>query len=62
MNYIVRFVRRDNKPDEEYYYQDVSDATYHFNLFLEDDSALYERIELIGLTPEERLIKVNVYA
>ena len=60
--YLVRFVRKDRQPNEEYYYRDLAGAEYHFSLFLEDDSGLYERIELVELTPEERLIMVNVYA
>ncbi len=44
---IVRFVRNDGKPSEEYYYQHLNDALYHIHLFKEDDSGLYDRIELI---------------
>ena len=62
MTYLVRFVRRDRQPNEEYYYNDLAGAEYHFNLFLDDDSSLYERIELVKMTSEERIIKVNVYA
>ena len=45
--YIVRFVRKDNQPDEEYYYRQLADATYHFSLFVDDDSNLYSKIEVI---------------
>ncbi len=45
--FIVRFVRKDNKQDEEYYYSKLEDAKYHFSLFATDDSGLYRRIELI---------------
>lgn len=58
MNYIVRFVRRDKRPDEEYYYNGIDEAEYHLNLFREDDSLLYERIELVSLIPEEKVIEV----
>lgn len=44
--WIVRFVRKDGKPDEEYYYRSLAEAEYHKNLFLNDDSGLYERIEI----------------
>ena len=47
-NWIVRFVRKDGKPDEEYYYHTQAEAEYHRNLFQDDDSGLYERIELIN--------------
>ena len=44
--YIVRFVRKDGKPDEEYYYQELADAKEHFRLFEKDDSNLYTSILL----------------
>ena len=37
---MVRFVRKDGKPDEEYYYQSRKDAEYHFHLFDNDDSVI----------------------
>ncbi|WP_343252899.1 hypothetical protein [Ligaoa zhengdingensis] len=46
--WIVRFIRKDGKPDEEYYYRSLAEAEYHKNLFLDDDSGLYERIEIIN--------------
>lgn len=45
--YLVRFVRSDGQPDEIYSYAHRSDAEYHFGLFRDDDSELYDRIELI---------------
>lgn len=36
------------KPDEEYYYRSLAEAEHHKNLFLDDDSGLYERIEIIN--------------
>ena len=56
MMYIVRFIRKDNQPCEEYYYPKLEDAKYHLSLFVDDDSELYEKIELVeladGLIPE----------
>ncbi len=46
--YIVRFVRKDQRPAEEYYYSGLSDAAYHLNLFRDDDSGLYQRIDLLS--------------
>lgn len=46
--WIVRFVRKDGKPDEEYYYRSLAEAEHHKNLFLNDDSGLHERIEIIN--------------
>lgn len=43
---IVRFVRKDDQPVEEYYYRSLEDAQYHFSLFLNDDSGLYREINL----------------
>lgn len=45
--YLVRFIRMDGGPDEEYYYRTAELARHHFSLFREDDSGLYTRIELI---------------
>ena len=50
--YAVTFKRKDEQPDEIYYYQNYADAAYHFNLFKDDYSGLYsskiqEPMELI---------------
>ena len=45
--YIVRFVRKDNLPVEDYLYYDLNDAESHFNLFEKDDSGLYNNIILL---------------
>ena len=44
--YIVRFVRSDAGPEENYYYHQKQSAIDHYNLFLSDDSGLYDRIEI----------------
>ena len=44
---IVRFVRKDDQPVEEYFYHTYEEAYAHFALFLDDDSRLYHRIEII---------------
>ena len=51
--WIVRFVRKDGKPDEEYYYHTLREAETHKRLFQEDDSDLYEAIEIVS-DPIER--------
>ena len=51
--WIVRFVHRDGKPDEEYYYHTLREAEAHKGLFQEDDSGLYEAIEIVSY-PIER--------
>lgn len=45
--FIVIFKRRDNKPDEEYYYHTKEEATRHIDLFINDDSGLYDEIDLV---------------
>ena len=55
MMYMVRFVRRDGKPDEEYYYNTQDHAASHFSLFYNDDSGLYKTILLLAY--EEKMIK-----
>lgn len=44
--YKVTFIRADLKPDEIYYYQNESDARYHFSLFHNDGSGLPRSIQL----------------
>ena len=57
--WIVRFVRKDGKPDEEYYYRSLAEAEYHRDLFLNDVSGLYERIEIINEPTKEVTMELN---
>ena len=50
IRYCVRFIRKDNQPDECYHYWHQDEAEYHFKLFHSDDSGLYERIDLLTQT------------
>lgn len=65
--FIVRFVRRDGKPDEEYYYHSLGDAEYHFNLFRSDDSGLYsillisEVVNCFGRTQMEQVLVSHLF-
>ena len=47
--YMVRFIRQDGQPNEEYFYNNQLDAEHHLNLFRNDDSNLYDRIELLRI-------------
>lgn len=50
-NYVVRFFHGDEEtvpPVEEYVYNTLHDAEHHFNLFIDDDSGLYDSIQLIA--------------
>ena len=49
MIYIVRFIREDRKPNEEYYYHSLEDARNHIDLFCDDDSGLYKTISLLAV-------------
>lgn len=61
--YTVTFKRKDEQPDEIYYYQNYADAVYHFNLFKDDDSGLYNRIELSKIQkPMELIMEVIHFA
>ncbi len=51
--FVIRFVRVDQKMDEEYYYQSDREAINHLKLFYEDDSGLYKRIEVIDETTSD---------
>lgn len=55
--YVVRFIRYDGKPDEEYVYRTYEDALAHYSLFKNDDSGLYEKIEIIDFDRPARSIK-----
>lgn len=46
-NFVLRFVRTDNKPNEDYYYATKEEAEEHYSLFQDDDSGLYSSIEII---------------
>lgn len=49
-SYLVKFERRDNSPDEEYYYNGEDEAKEHFSLFNDlsdkDNAVLYTCISL----------------
>lgn len=45
--FFVRFVRKDTQPDEFYAYSTKAAAKNHFDMFLDDDSDIFSRIELI---------------
>lgn len=47
--FVVQFNRKDGDV-EKYYYHRVEDAQYHLDLFEEDDSELYESIEIVEET------------
>ena len=57
--YFVRFVRRDGKPDEEYLYRTFEEARQHFDLFNEDDSGLYDSIEVIDQRYPDAAVAVH---
>ena len=46
--YIVRFIRADGAPIEEYFYEQRADADQHLNMFCDDDSGLYKRIAILN--------------
>ena len=58
-NYIVRFTRIDSKPEEEYYYNYLIDAEYHYKLFESDDSGLYSQIDLLKWERDITILKTN---
>lgn len=53
--FTVKFIRCDKKPNEEYYYHDREDAEYHFSLFKNDDSGLYQEIILTQTSGEREV-------
>ena len=59
--YITRFVRRDRRPNEEYYYPTIEEARYHLEQFKDDDSELYERIEIVSDDEPEKAIETLAF-
>ena len=57
--WIVRFVRKDGKPDEEYFYHSKAEAENHRDLFQNDDSGLYDKIEIINEPTKEVAMELN---
>ena len=54
--YIVRFIRKDDKPVEEYFYHTYEEAFVHLALFRNDDSGLYRRIEIVQAWGDDKAI------
>ena len=59
--FIVRFVRKDGKPDEEYLYHTPGEGLYHFELFANDDSGLYTRIEVSRYAEPDKIGLVHLF-
>ena len=45
--YIVRFIRRDNRFDEEFLYVDTKEAEEFFNQYKHKRSKLYSKVQLL---------------
>jgi hypothetical protein len=54
--YIVRFIRKDGKPVEEFFYHTYEEAFVHLALFRDDDSGIYQRIEIVRASGNEKAI------
>ena len=54
--YIVRFIRKDDKPVEEFFYYTYEEAFVHLALFRNDDSGLYRRIEIVQAWGDDKAI------
>lgn len=59
--YFVRFIRKDNKPVEEFFYHDYEDALDHLALFRDDDSGLYKRIELVTAADDAKSLITQLF-
>jgi hypothetical protein len=46
--YIIRLIRSDFFPDEEYQYSDFDSAQRHYHLSVEDDPSTYMAVQLIN--------------
>lgn len=56
--FAVVFERKDENPDEVYYYNKKESAEYHFYLFSDDASGMYSKISIIDVD-EKREIRYN---
>ena len=45
--YITRFIRKDGRKNEDYWYHTLEEALAHLELFRDDDSGLYKKILVI---------------
>ena len=54
--YIVRFIRKDDKPVEEFFYHTYEEAFVHLALFRNDDSGLYRRTEIVQAWGDDKAI------
>lgn len=57
--WIVRFVRKDGKPDEEYYYRSLAKVEYHKNLFLDDEPSCMSALKSSTTNIKEDTMKLN---
>ena len=53
--FLVRFVRIDDCPNEEYLYHCKAEAMHHFSLFDGDDSNLYSLIEVVKILENQEV-------
>jgi len=52
----VCFIMADGGPDEVYEYPCAENAIEHFEMFRNDDSGLYERVQLISILNGSEII------
>ena len=58
--FAVSCVRKDKQPDENYVYNEFSDAKHHFDSFRNDDSGLYDKIELLTCLEDSSITVCDV--
>jgi hypothetical protein len=54
--YFLRFVRNDCGPVEEFFYHSYDEAYSHLSLFQDDDSELYQRIEIVRACCDDEVV------
>lgn len=57
--FIVRFVRNDGFPNEDYYYACLKDAEYHYNLYEGDTSQLYSVLQLLETDSDKEKVRAE---
>ena len=54
--YCVRFSRHDGESTEEYFYNTLLSALEHLDLFRDDSTGLYNKIEIVSIESPERIV------
>lgn len=55
--YIVRFIRSDDLPDEDYFYTNFSDALAHYEAYKDTSNEQYFAVQLLAVSNGDPIVK-----